>query len=74
MQAGDRYFLLVSPLHRVGGFIAYELSTDPKMWVEYEVIEDFYRLSDKYKIELRPLSEGYSCKVFYYEDFISAKS
>lgn len=50
--------------------IAYE-TNDEEYWVECCVIEERYKLSDGYKITLKPLDNRFSKRDFYQSDFES---
>ena len=70
------YFVLMHPLEGVAipgyGAIVYTSSNTREKWVECEIVEERYKLSDGYKIELRSIEDGYGKESFYIEDFLSA--
>ncbi len=68
------YFVLMHPRTSINysGVILSFVSTDSRpKWVECEIVEDKYKLEQRYKIELKSLEEGYGKETFYVEDFIS---
>ena len=69
------YFVLMHPLEGVYippfGSILYTSSTTREKWVECVIVEDHYKISDGYKIELRSIEPGYGRELFYIEDFIN---
>lgn len=71
----NHYFLQMSKLNNVyfmgEKFISYKSSSDQKRWVECEIVEDTYKVSDRYKVELKALDEQYGSETFYQSDFCS---
>ena len=68
------YYVLMHPQKSInysGVILTYELAGSRPKWVECEIVEDKYKLKDRYKIELKSVEEGYGKETFYVEDFIS---
>ena len=68
------YFILMKPYTNYpalsGGNLHIKLSSSREKWVECVIVEDRYKISDNYKIEVQSLEEGYGRKTFYIGDFL----
>lgn len=60
--------LRIIPLSNIG---FYMLDDSKYYWVECEIIEDFYKVDEGYKVTLRPLNPYFTSEDFYQEDFKS---
>ena len=65
------YFILMHPLENCLGIIFYTSSNTREKWVECEVVEEYYKVDDGYKVELRSIELGYGKETFYQCDFAS---
>lgn len=68
------YFILMHPLEGIVtpyGPIIYTSSSTREKWVECAIVEENYKLSEDYKIELRSVEPGYGKEAYYMEDFFS---
>ena len=68
------YFILTHPLEvcvTQYGPIVYTSNMIREKWVECEIVEDRYKLSDGYKVDLKSVEEGYGKETYYIEDFLS---
>lgn len=72
IDKNNHYFTLMRPLNYVPciGW-AYTSSTDKEEWVECEVVEDRYIVSDGYKVTLKAIDKRYGSRDFYQSDFES---
>lgn len=61
------YFALMNPFC-FRGFLVDGSKYD---WVECEIVEDRYKVSDGYKVTLKPLDSNYASRHFYQNDFVS---
>ena len=64
------YFILMHPLESFLG-MCFTLSNTREKWVEWEIIENRYKLTDGYKVELKSVEDGYGTDTFYQDDFKS---
>lgn len=65
------YFVLMHPIENVFGLIFYTSSNTREKFVECEIVEDRYKVSDGYKVTLKSIEPGYGWEHFYQEDFLS---
>ena len=70
IDKNKHYFVLLHPLEEFFG-ITFTSSSSREKWVECEIIEKRYKISDGYKVELKPIEDGYGNEIFYQSDFES---
>ena len=64
------YYLLMRPLE--GVILPYGPNRcSREKWVECEVVEDNYKISEGYKVEFSSIEDGYGRESFYLDDFES---
>jgi len=60
-------FVDVRPLRKIF-FVKYTSSNDEPVKQPCVITEDFFKIGDNYKIELKPLQSGYEHPTFYISD------
>lgn len=72
IDVNKHYFVEMRPSNIIP-FIGwgYTCSSDREKWVECEIVEDRYKVSDGYKVTLRSIEFGYGQEHFYQSDFES---
>lgn len=70
IDKNKHYFILMHPLECFGIF-CFTSSTTREKWVECEIVEERYKVSDGYKVELRAIESGYGKETYYQSDFES---
>lgn len=67
------YFILTRPMDFIpilGMYIGKTYGPNmPEVWAEFEVVEEYYKIDDGYKIELRAIDPIYGKETFYQSDF-----
>ena len=65
------FWIQMSPTHVFEPLgIGFTNSNDKKYWVQCRVCEDRYKLSDGYKITLKPIDDRFASEHFYQSDFV----
>lgn len=72
INVNQHYFVLMHP-QKVDPFlgIIYISTSSREKWVECKIVEDRYKVSDGYKVDLKSLEDGYARESFYQSDFTS---
>jgi hypothetical protein len=59
----------MKPIHNLG-FVSVTVSSDDCQMIPCQITEERYKLSEGYKISLKPLKEGFATEHFYLADLI----
>jgi hypothetical protein len=66
------YFAKLAPIDYILPWGWAMTSHGNETWCECEIVEDRYKLSDGYKVTLKPLSQGFGWEHYYQSDFESS--
>lgn len=74
IDKNKHYFLLMTKLHNVyfmgEKILSYKSEPSEETWVECRIVEDRYKVSDGYKVELKALDDQYGSESFYQSSFV----